>query len=113
MKNLIYILFFFPVFVFSQDWYQEQHTYEYDDLNRLVKVVFHSGIVYEYQYDDLGNRLGKTIDIELDEFDFDVIMVGIQECTLGKVSVGFDRRNNYHLVFIWSTLEMGRFNIII
>jgi YD repeat-containing protein len=63
MKNLIFILLFIPISIYSQDWHIEQRMYEYDNLNRLVKVVFHNGTIYEYTYDDLGNRLQKNISI--------------------------------------------------
>jgi YD repeat-containing protein len=32
-------------------------TYEYDDLNRLVKAAYEDGTVTEYTYDEVGNRL--------------------------------------------------------
>jgi YD repeat-containing protein len=33
-----------------------QTDYEYDNLNRLVKVIFNNGTEKSYVYDDLGNR---------------------------------------------------------
>jgi YD repeat-containing protein len=36
---------------------QVQTQYEYDNLNRLVKVIFNDGIEKNYVYDDLGNRI--------------------------------------------------------
>ena len=38
-------------------------TYEYDDLNRLVKATYEDGTVTEYTYDEGGNRLnmGTTV----------------------------------------------------
>lgn len=35
--------------------------YEYDANHRLTKVTYSSGIVVNYTYDELGNRLSKTI----------------------------------------------------
>jgi YD repeat-containing protein len=32
-------------------------TYEYDDLNRVVKAIYEDGSVLEYSYDEVGNRL--------------------------------------------------------
>ncbi len=40
MKNLIYILLLIPMLIFAQDSHTVQRTYEYDNLNRLTKVVF-------------------------------------------------------------------------
>ncbi len=35
--------------------------YEYDANYRLTKVTYSSGIVVTYTYDELGNRLSKTV----------------------------------------------------
>ena len=35
--------------------------YEYDASYRLTKVTYSSGIVVTYTYDELGNRLSKTV----------------------------------------------------
>lgn len=37
--------------------YAETITYFYDDLNRLIRIVYDTGIVIEYTYDEVGNRL--------------------------------------------------------
>ncbi|MCD5390194.1 MAG: RHS repeat protein [Candidatus Pacebacteria bacterium] len=42
-------------------------TYEYDSLNRLVKVVFTNGETYEYTYDNLGNRTLLTVVTEIEQ----------------------------------------------
>jgi YD repeat-containing protein len=39
-----------------------QITYQYDNLYRLQKVEHPNGVVVEYTYDELGNRLTKTVD---------------------------------------------------
>ncbi len=40
---------------------QSLHTsYQYDDMNRLVRVIYESGEVL-YTYDELGNRVSMTI----------------------------------------------------
>ena len=36
-------------------------TYEYDSLNRLVKVDYPNGQRVEYAYDALGNRISRTV----------------------------------------------------
>lgn len=97
MKNLIHILFLIPITLIAQDWHQEQRTYEYDNLNRLVKVVFYNGIVYEYQYDNLGNRLSKTIDVELPANNYDISTVGLTciNSSDGIIHIEVDRKNTY------------------
>jgi len=50
-----YILFLISVSTYAQ-LEQIQTQYEYDNLNRLVKVIFNDGIEKNYVYDDLGNR---------------------------------------------------------
>ena len=97
MKNLIHILFLIPITLFAQDWYEEERTYEYNNLNRLVKVVFNNGIVYEYQYDNLGNRLGKTIDVELPADNYDISTIGLTciNSSDGIIHIEVDRKNTY------------------
>ena len=38
----------------------QAETYTYDDLNRLTKVTYESGVVIEYTYDQAGNIIGVT-----------------------------------------------------
>ena len=40
---------------------QNTNTYEYDNLNRLTKVTYANGTVVQYTYDNVGNRLTKTV----------------------------------------------------
>ena len=40
---------------------QSTNTYEYDNLNRLTKVTYANGAVVQYQYDNVGNRISKTV----------------------------------------------------
>ena len=40
---------------------QNNNDYQYDNLNRLTRVTFPNGTVYEYTYDQLGNRTQKVI----------------------------------------------------
>lgn len=40
---------------------QETTTYSYDNLNRLVQVVFNDNSKHDYVYDDLGNRTQLNI----------------------------------------------------
>jgi YD repeat-containing protein len=39
-------------------------TYVYDELSRLVRVIHDDGTIIEYTYDQVGNRLTKTISRE-------------------------------------------------
>ncbi len=113
MKNLIHILFLIPIALFAQDWHEEERTYEYDNLNRLKKAVFHNGFAYNYTYDNLGNRLGKTFSVELDEDDFNIISYDIQECTLGRIAIEFEKRNDYVIEFTNNqTGEIAEFGTI-
>jgi YD repeat-containing protein len=50
---LLATLFFLIFFVNSLD----AVTFEYDDLNRLVKATYEDGAVIQYTYDEVGNRL--------------------------------------------------------
>ena len=40
---------------------QETTTYSYDNLNRLVQVVFNDDSTHDYVYDDIGNRTQLNI----------------------------------------------------
>ena len=40
---------------------QSTNTFEYDNLNRLTKVTYANGAVVQYQYDNVGNRISKTV----------------------------------------------------
>ncbi|MCL7752443.1 leucine-rich repeat domain-containing protein [Polaribacter sp. Z022] len=58
---IIIIIGFLPYLTFSQQLKYQSHTMEYDDINRLTKVFFSNGIVHEYVYDNLGNRLERKV----------------------------------------------------
>ena len=51
------ILCFTALGVFAQS----TNTYEYDNLNRLTKVTYANGAVVQYTYDNVGNRLTKSV----------------------------------------------------
>jgi YD repeat-containing protein len=57
MKKIstITILLLNALFAFSQV------TYQYDNLNRLQKVTYPNGTTVDYTYDELGNRISKTV----------------------------------------------------
>jgi YD repeat-containing protein len=60
MKTAIkYLTLFISISIYAQD--QIETTYEYDNLNRLVKVVFTGESEKNYVYDDLGNRIALNI----------------------------------------------------
>ena len=49
------------LFVSLQTFAQGTVKYEYNDNNRLTTVTYDNGIVVSYTYDELGNRLTKTV----------------------------------------------------
>ncbi|WP_299223127.1 T9SS type A sorting domain-containing protein [uncultured Psychroserpens sp.] len=68
MKTKIkYLLILFGISANAQ-LQQETTTYSYDNLNRLVQVVFNDGSTHDYVYDNLGNRTQLNIEtLSLDE----------------------------------------------
>ena len=49
----------------SQQWTESDgavktESYEYDELNRLVKVTYPDGVIQSYTFDGVGNRLSKV-----------------------------------------------------
>lgn len=66
MKNYIktLILLLLPFAMLSQNWHEENTIYEYDNLNRLVRVAFNNGTIFEYTYDNLGNRIQKEVSFD-------------------------------------------------
>ena len=44
--------------------YAETITYVYDDLNRLTRKIYDTGMVIEYIYDEVGNRLQEIIQLD-------------------------------------------------
>lgn len=71
MKKFIFFWsFIFPMVVFSQQSHEETTTYSYDNLNRLVQVIYNDGTSYGYVYDNLGNRIQLDVEIlGIDEED--------------------------------------------
>lgn len=43
-----------------------EKSYFYDELNRLVRVEDSRGVVIEYTYDAVGNRLTRSVTVDLD-----------------------------------------------
>ncbi len=62
MKRNIYFTLVL-LFATLQTFAQTTNTYEYDANNRLVKVTYARGITVTYTYDELGNRLSKTVEV--------------------------------------------------
>jgi YD repeat-containing protein len=58
---LVIILLFIGTTIFAQEINYQTHEMEYDDLNRLERVVFSNGTIYEYTYDNLGNRTQRLV----------------------------------------------------
>lgn len=63
MKTIIRLVLLLLLFVFTSGrlFSQSLTNYEYDELNRLVKVDYPNGQRVEYAYDVLGNRTGMTV----------------------------------------------------
>jgi len=83
--SIISVFLLNVLFAFSQI------TYQYDNLNRLTNVNYPNGTSVVYAYDELGNRLNKTVvstvttnagyyDLEADGgFNLDAVKLGIVE----------------------------------
>lgn len=70
MKFILKLCFLVPVISFSQQSHEETTTYSYDNLNRLVQVIYNDGTSYGYVYDNLGNRTQLDVEIlGIDEED--------------------------------------------
>jgi len=60
-----------------------QTTYSYDSLNRLDTVIEHNGEYRAYEYDEIGNRIGKSFGIITPDSNY--ILKGYPEhCYRGK-----------------------------
>lgn len=62
---------------------QNNNNYQYDNLNRLTRVTYPNGTVYEYTYDQLGNRTVKVINSAAPLFP-DLV---VQNQTLGQTTM--------------------------
>jgi hypothetical protein len=63
MKTLyfIYIFLALPFFINAQSIEEETIQYSYDNLNRLIHVIWEDDIEKMYVYDDVGNRIQLEI----------------------------------------------------
>ncbi len=61
MKTTIKYIFLIIGISANAQLVQETITYSYDNLNRLVQVVFNDGATKNYTYDNLGNRIQLNI----------------------------------------------------
>jgi YD repeat-containing protein len=59
-KSITFLILFLGITTYAQE--TITNDYEYDNLNRLVKVVFNGDKEINYVYDDLGNRIGLNIE---------------------------------------------------
>ena len=64
-KNILLVLVPVVVLVLAVPCFGGSIIYEYDDLYRLTKATYADGMVFEYTYDEAGNRLTKVIRAEL------------------------------------------------
>ncbi|MCR5643687.1 MAG: hypothetical protein K6G32_10210 [Prevotella sp.] len=58
-QRIIYTLAI--LFATTQTYAQRTIKYEYDDMNRLTKVTYANGSTVSFNYDELGNRLCKSV----------------------------------------------------
>lgn len=64
MKNFIVFLTIICVvlfFVSRSQLHAEDITYTYDALNRITQVQYSDGTIITYTYDEIGNRLIKSV----------------------------------------------------
>lgn len=62
LRNVFFILTIMLVlFGFALPCFADTITYQYDELNRLIRVEYSNGTVIEYNYDAAGNRITKVI----------------------------------------------------
>ena len=59
-QRLLYTLVLL-LFATLQTFAQSKVTYQYDENYRLTKVMYANGTTVAYTYDELGNRLSKTV----------------------------------------------------
>ena len=72
MKTKIKYMLFLISIATNAQLAQQTKTYEYDDLNRLVKVIINDEDSKEYVYDNLGNRIQvhlETLDIQTETLE--------------------------------------------
>ncbi|HPS10894.1 MAG TPA: T9SS type A sorting domain-containing protein [Paludibacteraceae bacterium] len=69
MKNLSVLLFLILAIKVSG-----QNIYQYDALNRLTLATYSNGAQYQYTYDELGNRMGKSTGCAVDITEGDTII---------------------------------------
>ena len=69
MRSVIIIVALVPFLGTAQNFYEETTTYQYDNLNQLIQVNFDDSRIYNYVYDELGNRV--QIDVSQNTIGFD------------------------------------------
>ena len=71
LKKVSFILSILFLF-FASSSFAGSVSYQYDELNRLIRAEYSDGTVIEYTYDAAGNRLRKEVKLEnVCEGDFD------------------------------------------
>lgn len=83
--------------IYAQQLNYQTHELEYDDLNRITKIHYQSGLVYEYEYDNLGNRLSKKTRIELPNDNYSVSLTGLTciDSGDGVIDINANIKNRY------------------
>lgn len=67
-RNKTFIYFAAAIFIllFALSSFAENVDYVYDDLNRLKSIAYDDGTMIVYLYDEVGNRLSATTEIDSD-----------------------------------------------
>lgn len=59
--KILTVLVMIPVILIGTTWNVQAEEYEYDDLNRVMKVTYENGSYVEYEYDGNGNILSVQV----------------------------------------------------
>jgi YD repeat-containing protein len=89
------IIFFFLLLISSFFSHAETVIYQYDDLNRLIRVEQPDGSAIDYDYDEVGNRIRKEVtprtscpgdangDSDIDADDLSVLIIDLNNGCAG------------------------------
>ena len=79
-------------------------TYQYDPLNRLTLVTYPDGTQIQYEYDELGNRLSKTVVMDC-PVATGIMVTNVTEttATVGWMNTGFPGGNSVSFDVLTST----------
>lgn len=69
--RIFFLITLATAILFASFAFAETITYEYDDLNRVVKMEKSEDYIINYSYDDAGNRTQTIIQVQSPVFDHD------------------------------------------